>query len=135
MGSPVSLIISNLYRGRFEHIASSTYRGIAPSNWFRYVDDAWVVIKQNELDCFFDYINQVDPHIKFTQEGLKENKLAFFLECLVSVEEDCTLTVSVYRKATHTDQYLQFVSNHPFQKLERTLLSRRAQTKSPNAHI
>ena len=117
MGSAVSLIISYLYMERFEHVALSTYRGTAPSKWFRYVDDTWVVIKQNELDCFFDHINQVDPHIKFTQEGLKENKLAF-LDCLVSVEEDRSLTVSVYRKATHTDQYLQFGSNHPLvQKL------------------
>ena len=46
----------------------------------RYVDDTWVVIKQNEVDCFFYHINQVDPHIKFTQGGLKENKLAFSIQ-------------------------------------------------------
>ncbi len=36
--------------------------GLHHPNGFDYVDDTWVVIKQNELDCFFDHINQVDPH-------------------------------------------------------------------------
>ena len=76
-----------------------------------------MLIKASELDRFFNHINQVDPNIKFTQEGLSDNKLAF-LDCLVRVEEDLSLSVSVYRKQTHTDQYLQFDSNHPLiQKL------------------
>ncbi|XP_072017480.1 uncharacterized protein [Amphiura filiformis] len=117
MGSPVSPIISNLYMERFERIALSSFPGIAPSRWYRYVDDTFIIIKSNELDRFFNHINQIDPHIKFTQEGLSDNKLAF-LDCLVSVEVDRSLTVSVYRKQTHTDQYLQFGSNHPLiQKL------------------
>ena len=71
--------------GRFEQIACQLIVGLHHPN--NYVDDTWVAIKQNELGCFFD-------HIKFTQEGLKENKLAF-LYFLMSVEEDRTLTVSV----------------------------------------
>ena len=117
MGSPISPIISNLYMENFERVALSTFDGIGPSKWYRYVDDTWVLIKASELDRFFNHINQVDPNIKFTQEGLSDNKLAF-LDCLVRVEEDLSLSVSVYRKQTHTDQYLQFDSNHPLiQKL------------------
>ncbi|XP_072028313.1 uncharacterized protein [Amphiura filiformis] len=47
-----------------------------------------------------------------TQEELKEGKLAF-LDCLVTVESDGRLETSVYRKDTHTDQYLLFDSHHP----------------------
>ena len=69
-----------------------------------------VLIKQSELDKFFDHINNIDPNIKFTQEGQSDHKLAF-LDCLVRIEKDRTLSVSVYRKQTHTDQNLQFESN------------------------
>ncbi len=117
MGSPVSPIIANLYMERFERLALSTFPSTPPSKWFRYVDDTWILIKLSELEQFFRHINQVDQHIKFTQEGLTDNKLAF-LDCLVTVQEDRSLSVSVYRKQTHTDQYLQFGSNHPLnQKL------------------
>ena len=117
MGSPVSPIISNLYMERFEQFALSSYPGSPPSKWYRYVDDTWVIVKFSELDNFFTHINQVDNNIKFTQEGLTDNKLPF-LDCLVTVNQDRTLSVSVFRKPTHTDQYLQFSSNHPLvQKL------------------
>ncbi|XP_072022377.1 uncharacterized protein [Amphiura filiformis] len=117
MGSPVSPIISNLYMERFEQFNLSSYPGSTPSKWYRYVDDTWVIVKFSELDKFFAHINQVDNNIKFTQEGLTDNKLPF-LDCLVTVNQDRTLSVSVFRKPTHTDQYLQFSSNHPLvQKL------------------
>ena len=117
MGSPVSPIISNLYMEHFERLALSTFNGIRPSKWFRYVDDTWVLIKLRELARFFAHINNIDPNIKFTQEGLSDNQLAF-LDCSIRVEEDRSLSVSVYRKQTHTDQYLSFDSNYPIiQKL------------------
>ncbi|XP_072051992.1 uncharacterized protein [Amphiura filiformis] len=144
MGSPISPIISNLYMENFERVALSTFNGIGPSKWYRYVDDTWVLIKACELDRFFNHINQVDPNIKFTQEGLSDNKLAF-LDCLVHVEEDLSLSVSVYRKQTHTDQYLQFDSNHPLiQKLgvvktlfhrAETIVTKESEKKAEQDHL
>lgn len=54
----------------------------------------------------------MDPYIKFTQEGIHNNSLPF-LDCLVKVDDTEQLSVSVYRKKTHTDQYLHFSSHHP----------------------
>ena len=36
-----------------------------------------------------------------------------FLDVLLTREEDGTVSTSVYRKPTHTDQYLVFESHHP----------------------
>ena len=33
--------------------------------------------KKSEFDKFFDHISNIDPNIKFTQEGLSDHKLAF----------------------------------------------------------
>ena len=69
-------------------------------------------LRKDQLAPFFDHINSVNEHIKFTQEELKDSKLAF-LDCLVTVQSDGSLETSVYRKDTHTDQYLLFDSHHP----------------------
>ncbi|CAH3122794.1 unnamed protein product, partial [Porites lobata] len=50
-----------------------------------------------------------------------------FLDTLITRREDESIKLLVYRKATHTDQYLSFQSHHPLQhKLAviRTLLER-----------
>ena len=97
---------------RFERTALASYVGSPPTHWFRYVDDTWVKIRKDQLVPFFDHINNVNPYIKFTQEELQDGKLAF-LDCLVSITKEGNLNTSVYRKATHTDQYLLFDSHHP----------------------
>ena len=45
-------------------------------------------------------------------ETEKDNKLAF-LDTAVLREPDGHLTTSIYRKPTHTDQYLAYDSHHP----------------------
>ncbi|XP_023821902.1 uncharacterized protein LOC111949272, partial [Oryzias latipes] len=114
MGSPISPIVANLYMEEVERRALDSFPGTTPSHWFRYVDDTWVKIKSQEVETFTDHINAVDKNIKFTREDTKDNTLAF-LDCAVIIGEDRQLQVEVYRKPTHTDQYLLFDSNHPLQ--------------------
>ncbi len=103
MGSPVSPIVVNLYMEKFERQALDSYTGVTPSHWYRYVDDTWAKLKKTEAEQFFTHINSIDNNIKFTQEPMINNQLAF-LDCL---------DTKVHRKATHTDQYLLFTSHHP----------------------
>ena len=45
-------------------------------------------------------------------EDNKENGSIPFLDTIVKPETDGTLSITVYRKPTHTDQYLQWDSHH-----------------------
>ncbi len=59
-------------------------------------------------------INNTSKNIKFTKEDEHDNKLAF-LDLLITKTDNGTLNTEVYRKKTHTDQILNYNSNHPTQ--------------------
>ena len=61
---------------------------------------------------FLQHINSVDPAIRFTVEDNKEDGSIPFLDSIVKPEADGTLSITVYRKPTHTDQYFQWDSHH-----------------------
>ena len=133
MGSPVSPIVCNLYMEKFEMDAIRNARN-PPRLWKRYVDDTFTILKKTESSAFSVYLNSMDDHIKWTTEGetvvdrqgSQERQLAF-LDTLVVVKPDLTITTRVYRKDTHTDQYLNFGSNHPIEhkvSVVRTLMRR-----------
>ena len=111
MGSPVSSIVANLYMEYLEQKALST----APNScrfWCRFVDDTFVIHKEVNKQGFLQHINSVDPAIKFTVEDNKEDGSIPFLDTIVKPEADGTLSITVYRTPTHTDQYLQWDSHH-----------------------
>ena len=68
-----------------------------PRFWCRFVDDTFVIHKEVNKQDFSQHINSVDPAISFTVEDNKE---------------DGSLSITVYRKPTHTDQYLEWDSHH-----------------------
>ena len=105
MGSPVSLIVANLYMEYFEQKALST--APPPRLWQRYVDDTFVIQKESDKQDFLQHINSVDPAIQYTVENNKEDGAIPFLDTIEKPEADENLSITVYRKPTHTDQYLQ----------------------------
>ncbi|XP_072022385.1 uncharacterized protein [Amphiura filiformis] len=113
MGSPVSPLVANLFMEWFEQQALSTYPA-PPSFWARYVDDTFVVIQDQQVDAFTTHINNISPSIKFTIEREENGQIAM-LDTMINRKEDGTLKVTIYRKPTHTDQYLSMDSHHPLQ--------------------
>ena len=117
MGSPVSPIVCNIFMEDLEQKAVSTApEYIRPRLWKRYVDDILEVVKQGAVSDLTSHLNGIDPtgSIKFTHEEESNGSLAF-LDMLISRRPDGSLKLQVYRKKTHTDQYLHFHSAHPLQ--------------------
>ena len=111
MGSPVSLMVANLF---MEYLKQKT-QGTAtnpPRLWLRYVGDTFVIQREEHKQNFLEHINSVDPAIKFRVENNKEDDAIPFLDTIARPEPDKSLYITVYRKPTHTDQYLQWDSHH-----------------------
>ena len=56
--------------------------------WMRYVDDTFVIQREDQKQTFLDHINNIDPAIKFTVEGNQENGTIPFHDTLVKPEAD-----------------------------------------------
>ena len=111
MGSPVSPIICNIYMEDFEQKAISTAKH-PPGWWVRYVDDTHTKLKKEHAAEFIEHLNSIDDDIKWTNEAETDTGLAF-LDCNTIRQEDGSIKTRVYRKPTHTNQYLNWNSNHP----------------------
>ena len=135
MGFPVSPIVANLYIEYLEQKALSTAPH-PPRFWCRFVDDTFVIHKEVNKQDFLQHINSVDPAIKFTVEDNKEDGSIPFLDTIVKPEENGDLSITVYRKPTHTDQYLQWDSHHNLSKFSViNTLSQRTKTVCSNPEL
>ena len=103
-----------------------------PLLWKRFVDDTFVIINKAHKEEFLTHINSVDNNIQFTAEEPGPDGSLPFLDILISPDEDGRLVISVYRKPTHMDQYLQWDSHHPISAKYRVVgtLYHRAKTIS-----
>ncbi|CAH8464949.1 unnamed protein product [Schistosoma rodhaini] len=112
MGSPVSPIVANLFMHSLE--TSAIARSVFPPKvWLRYVDDIFVIIKQDYLEELFANVNNISEQINLTKEiESVDHKLAF-LDCMVERRlNNRKLKINVFRKSTHSERYLDFDSAH-----------------------
>ena len=112
MGSPISPIVANLYMEEFETRAIQSSPN-PPLLWRRFVDDTFVIMKKCHREEFLQHLNSVDKNIQFTAEEPGPEGALPFLDILIKPDQEGRLHTTVYRKPTHTDQYLHWDSLHP----------------------
>ena len=114
MESQVSVVtcIANLYMESFEQQAITTWTSSSKLRiWKRYVDNTLTILDCGNIDSFLQHLNNQQPSIRFIMETVNNYKLTF-LDNPVSREPDRCSNTGVYRKPTHTDQYLEYDSYH-----------------------
>ena len=101
------------------------------------MDDTFVIQKEINKQDFLQHINFVDPATQFTVENNKKDGAITFLDTIVKPEADQNLSITVYRKCTHTDQYLQWGSHHHLSAKFSAIdtLTHRAQTVCSNPDL
>ena len=112
MGSPLSPIVANIYKEKFE-VAALESAELSPKLWVTYVDDVFVMWQhsRSDIEDFLQHLNHRDPNIKFTMELEKDLSIPF-LDVRVTRSTGGNPSHQVYRKPTHTDRYLNYRSFH-----------------------
>ncbi|XP_046582171.1 uncharacterized protein LOC124289614 [Haliotis rubra] len=110
MGSPISPLITEIFMTSFEESALST-SPYQPLCWYRKVDDTFAILDpDHDPAVLLDHLNKQHNRIQFIMETEDQHKLPFLD---VSLDNSSNkITPSVYRKPTHTDQYIHYLSNH-----------------------
>ncbi|XP_071083939.1 uncharacterized protein [Haliotis cracherodii] len=103
--------LTEIYMTHFEQQAFTT-SPFQPICWYRKVDDTFVILKQDQdPTLLLQHLNQQHPRVQFTIEIEKDNQLPV-LDVLVCRNSANRIQTSVYRKPTHTDQYIHFNPTH-----------------------
>ena len=109
MGGPVSSITAEIYMQAHERTAITTI--LHPlKGWEPIFGDVYFILKRGRLESFFHHINYLHQNIEFTMEEQSNGELAL-LDTLLK-RNNGEISVMVYRKPTHTDQYLHYSSPH-----------------------
>ena len=69
----------------------------------------------NELNVFTQYINNINPRMKFTVEVQNINKSINFLDLTITLNQN-KHSFDIFHKKTETGVVIDKYSNHPFQQ-------------------
>ena len=113
MGSKCSGSYADLFMGHFE--AKHIYPKIANRHrsYVRFNDDIFLIWTDGEefLKKFVKELNEAHTDIKF--ECNQSRHSIHFLDTLITLNPDGTLSTSLYSKPTDRNAYLHFQSYHP----------------------
>jgi hypothetical protein len=90
--------------------------------WFRQADDTMTAIHRDHVASFLEFLNSMHPNIKWTFEREEDGRINM-LDLTILRQPDGTMQFDVYRKPTHTDQYIPWDSDQPLNHKGSTILS------------
>ena len=111
MGSPLGLVIANIFMSELESILVPLMSEDV-SFWARYVDDTFAFVRRGSKQRILDQLNTFHPNIRFTDEVEEEGRIAF-LDVLVTTNPDRSFNTEVYRKPTDTNVYIHWQAFAP----------------------
>ena len=76
------------------------------------VDDVYAIMKTEHIESFQQHLSRINSSIQFTKEIEASGSIAF-LDGFLRHEANGSFFTNVYRKPTHTDKYLLYMSHHP----------------------
>ena len=111
MGNPLSPVLSNFFLEHVESELLPKFSGSKPFFFVRYVDDILAAVHSDfDLTSFLCFVNSLYPSLKFSFEW-ESNLCIPFLDVLIIRSLD-TLKFKVFRKSTHSNNYLHYLSFH-----------------------
>ncbi|UYV74919.1 hypothetical protein LAZ67_12001800 [Cordylochernes scorpioides] len=130
MGNPISSAFANIFMNEIDKqiINSNQFKIIL---WLRYIDDIFC-LTEIDIDSFIRFLNSLKPFLKFTYEKESNNSLAF-LDIQLK-RNQYNIETCIYRKPTHTGNYLNFSSFGPIHNKIAVVksLSKRIETHHSN---
>lgn len=116
MGTRCAPTVANLFMGKLERkiLISQYIDKIYKKFWRRFIDDILMIWTGTEekLKEFIAFINTLHPTIKFTASYNFGEAKANFLDTTITIK-DGKISTDLYRKPTHSPQYLLPSSCHP----------------------
>ena len=82
MGSPCSPVVANIYMEYFKDLVLGPELPIPIKERKRHVDEVFSIIPKGKHDTMLNYLNSIDPHIKFTVEQPNMEEAIPFLDTL-----------------------------------------------------
>ena len=110
MGSPLGLVLANIFMGFYESKWLNEYNLNKPKFYLRYVDDILAASdKERDSLNLLNFLNNKHCNIKFTIEKIINYSIGL-LDVFVSGMDNQNLTLQTYHKLTTTGLLLNFKS-------------------------
>jgi hypothetical protein len=90
--------------------------------WFRQADNTMTAIHRDHVAPFHTFLNSIHDNIKWTFKDEVDGQINM-LDLTILRQPDRSLEFDVYRKPTHTNQYIAWDSDQPLQHKSSTILS------------
>ena len=113
MGSRLGPNYACLFVGYVEERMLSSYTGIKPDLYKRYMDDVAGAASRSEEDLrhFIEFASSFHPNLEYTW-SVSTDKLPFLDICMKP--QGNRIATSIHYKATDSHSYLDFSSSHPY---------------------